>query len=259
MQASRGFEILTRSGFAARGLIYGLIGWFALASGRTEDGAGILDELDSGAGKLLLAAMALGFFAYAAWRFAEAWYDTEGKGSKLKGIGGRIAGAFSGLIYLGIGIAAALHVVGSSKGGGGGSSAQKGAETALSLPGGWLALAAAALVLGGAGLFQLKQAWGLKFMRNLAAGGQEKWICWLGRGGFAARGIIFLVSALFLFRAAMHERSSEAGGLAQALGSLPRSLQAAVAAGLILFGLFSIAEGYYRRIDRRIADKLTPG
>jgi hypothetical protein len=254
------FELLTRTGFAARGILYGLIGWLALKSGRTEDGGGVLAWLDSGGGRLLLAVMGIGFLFYAAWRLGEAWLDTSGHGSDAKGLAVRSGGAVSGLVHLGFGVTALLHAIGDDKGGSGGDSAQQGAETALGLPGGWLMLILVAAALAATGLFQIARAWKAGFMHSLAPPpAARQAVCWLGRAGYLARGIVFLVMALLLFRAGMEERSSEAGGIGQALDSLPSSLQMAVAAGFLLFGLFSLAEARYRRIDSRIGDRLTPG
>ena len=261
MAQSGKFELLTRTGFAARGILYGLIGWLALKSGRTEDGEGILSWLDSGGGRILLAAMGVGFLFYAAWRLAEAWLDTSGHGADAKGMAVRAGGAVSGLIHLFLGVAALLHAIGDDNGGGGGgNSAQQGAAAVLSVPGGWLLVVAGAGVLAATGLFQIARAWTTGFMNSLAPSGAARTaICWLGRAGYIARGIVFLVMALFLVRAGLEERSSEAGGVGEALSSLPSNLQMAVAAGFLLFGLFSLAEARYRRIDSRIGDKLTPG
>ena len=44
-------EMLTRVGFAARGIMYLTIGYLALRTGRSEDGIGALSFLDSGAGR----------------------------------------------------------------------------------------------------------------------------------------------------------------------------------------------------------------
>lgn len=253
------FELLTRGGFAARGILYGLIGWLALESGRAEDGAGALAELDGTSGRLLLAAMATGFAAYALWRMADAWIDGSGHGTDAKGLAIRAGGMVSGLLHLGLGGIALSRAL-AGDGGGGGDSAREGAETALSLPGGWLMLLVAAAGLAATGLFQLGRAWSLGFMKNLETGaGRGEWLCWLGRAGFAARGIVFLVMGWLFMRAAMAERSSEAGGLGEALTSLPASLQTAVAAGLLLFGLYSLIEARYRRIDPRIASRLARG
>jgi hypothetical protein len=254
------FELLTRTGFAARGILYGLIGWLALKSGRTEDGSGVLAWLDSGGGRVLLAAMGVGFLFYAAWRLAEAWLDTGGKGHEAKGLAIRAGGAVSGFIHLFLGGAALVHAIGDDNGGGGGDSAQQGAEAVLSVPGGWAMVLLGAALLAATGLFQIVRAWTASFMNSLAPSGSARSaICWLGRAGYLARGIVFLVMGLFLFRAGMEEKSSEAGGIGQALSSLPSNLQMAVAAGFLLFGLFSLAEARYRRIDSRIGDSITPG
>ena len=70
----------------------------------------------------------------------------------------------------------------------------------------------------------------------------------LTRIGFAARGTIFLLMGWFLVQAARAQTSAAAGGIDEALGSLPQAAQIAVAAGLLLFGLFSLTEAFYRRI-----------
>ncbi len=256
MGRARGFELVTRVGFAARGIMYVLIGWLALKGGRMEDGAGILSYLDSGGGRLVLAAMAPGFLFYGLWRAADAWFDSQGNGDDLKGLVVRGGGAVSALVHLGLAWFAldeALEGPGSE--GGGRESSEAGARAALDLPGGWLMLVAAAVLLFGTGLFQIARAWTLGFMKNLkAAPSGHGWLCWLGRGGFLARGIIFAMMGLLLLRAGLQERSSAAGGPAEALSSLPSGLQAAVAGGLLLFGLFSFAEAKYRRIH---ADAVT--
>lgn len=240
----------TRIGFAARGVMYLLIGWLALRSGRTEDGGGVLEYLASGGGRILLAGMALGFLGYGSWRLADAWTDGSGRGSDAKAIAARGGGAVSGFIHLFLAFGA-VRLALNGGGSGGGDSTREGAATALAMPGGDIALILVGLALLGTGLFQLRKAWSLDFMRDLAAhdaGGG--WVCWLGRGGFAARGIVFLVMAWFFWKAGSQGSSSEAGGLGDALGSLPGALQMAVAAGLLLFGLYSLVEARYRRIAR---------
>ena len=242
------FEVVTRLGFAARGLMYAAIGWLAFASGRTEDTGGILAYLESHVGGILVAVMAAGFFSYAAWRFLEAWLDREDHGSDTKGIAIRLGGAGSGLIHLSLGIGAVLAVL-HARGGDGGDGPESGAAIALSIPGGDLLLYAAAAVLAGAGIQQFRKAWSLKFLRHLKqeARGRD-WIAWLGRIGHSARGAVFLLVGWLLVRAAQMHSSGVAGGIDDALASLPRPMQLAVAAGVLLFGLFSLTEAAYRHI-----------
>jgi hypothetical protein len=242
------FEAVTRLGFAARGLMYGAIGWLAFRSGRTEDASGILTYLATGAGAVLVAVMAAGFFSYAAWRLLEAWLDTEGRGSDAKGIFIRLAGAGSGLVHLGFGIAAilaALHI----RRGAGGDGPEKGTAVALSLPGGDLLVYLGAAIFAGVALQQFRKAWTLKFMRHLdCSPAAHDWICWLGRAGYCARGAVFLTISWLLVRAARAHSSAPAGGIDDALGALPHTAQLAVAAGVFLFGLFSLTEARYRRM-----------
>jgi hypothetical protein len=242
------FEVVTRLGFAARGLMYGAIGWLAIASGRTEDAKGILDYLEHRAGAVLVAVMAAGFFSYAAWRFFEAWLDTEDHGHDAKGVAVRLGGAGSGLIHLGLGVAALLAVFHARRGGGDGP--ESGAAMALSIPGGEWLLYAAAAVAAGAGIQQFRKAWKLKFLRHFKPeAAKQTWVAWLGRIGYAARGCVFLVIGWLLLKSAQTHRAGVAGGIDDALGSLPRPVQLALAAGVLLFGLFSLTEAAYRKVE----------
>jgi hypothetical protein len=240
---------VTRLGFAARGLMYGAIGWLAVRSGRTEDAGGVLVYLATGAGAALVAVMAAGFFSYGAWRLLEAWLDTEERGSDAKGIGVRLAGAGSGLIHLGLGAAAVLAALHARRGGGGGGAPETGTAMALSLPGGDLLVYLGAAILAGVGIQQFRKAWMLKFMRQLSGSAAARlWLCWLGRAGYSARGAVFLTMAWLLVGAARAHSPAAAGGIDDALGALPRAAQLAIAAGVLLFGLFSLAEARYRRM-----------
>lgn len=243
------FESVTRLGFAARGLMYGAIGWLALRSGRTEDPRGVIDYLAGGIGAVLVAVMAVGFFSYGAWRLLEAWLDSEGHGSDTKGIGVRLAYAGSGFIHFGFGIAAILAALHARHGGGGGDAQKTGTAMALAMPGGqWLVYLAAA-VLAGVAIHQFRKAWKLRFMRHLdCSPAAHPWICWLGRIGYAARGALFLTMGWLLVRAGEAHSPGTAGGIDDALGALPRTAQLAVAAGVLLFGLFSLTEARYRRV-----------
>lgn len=252
----KAFESMTRVGFAARGIMYGLIGYLALRTGRTEDGAGTLDYLAGGSGRLLVAVMALGFFAYGLWRLVEAWLDSSGYGSEPKGLAIRAGGAISGVVHLSLGGAALMLAIRGA--GSGGSSTRESAATALGLPGGELILLLVAAGLLIAGVQQVLKAWKLDFLRHLALRAAEsRRVRWLGRAGFAARGIVFLMMAWFFGQAALSGSSAEAGGIGEALSSLPATLRTAVAAGLLLFGLFSLVEARFRQIrDPRVLDRL---
>ncbi|HYG47616.1 MAG TPA: DUF1206 domain-containing protein [Allosphingosinicella sp.] len=255
--------MMTRVGFAGRGLLYLIVGYLALQLGRSEDAGGALNWLQNKAGGLVLGALALGFLAYGIWRVTDAILDTQSKGRDAKGIAGRLAGALSGLIHLGLAFTAAKLAFGGGSGGDSSDSAESGAAAAMSLPGGDLLLYLAALVLAVAGAAQLAIAATRGFCKHLAPRARDQW--WVnaaGIGGHAARGVIFLAAAWLLLGAGLHQEAEEAGALGDALTSLPGTLRAAVAAGLCLFGLYSLIEARYRIIPdpdvkHRLADALT--
>lgn len=242
-------EMLTRVGFAARGIMYVVIGYLALRSGRSEDPSGALDYLAEGNGKALLAVMAFGLLAYGVWRLSEALVDTEGHGADAKGTAARVGGGVSGLVHLVLAFVAATHAFGQA-GGGGGGGAQEGAATAMGLPGGMALVMAAGAALIATGLWQFVNAVRADFLRHLdPRAARQTWVEWLGRGGYAARGVIFLITGWFLLQAGLSSESGKAGGMEEALSSLSGGLLTIVAFGLVLFGLFSFVQAWCRRIN----------
>lgn len=260
---SPNFLLLTRVGFAARGLLYLTVGYLALQLGRAEDASGALDYVADEAGGLVLAALALGFAAYGIWRTTDAIFDTQNKGRDAKGIVGRLAGAVSGLIHLGLAFTAAKLALGAGSGGDSSEKAESGAAAAMTLPGGDLILYGAAAILAVAGVAQLGVAVRRSFCKHLSPEARNRWwVIAAGLGGHAARGAIFLTAAWLVFNATRHHQAEEAGALGDALLSLPGGLRGAVAAGLCLFGLYSLIEARYRiipdpQVRRRVAGALS--
>lgn len=256
MPTAKAIELLTRVGFAARGIMYILIGYLALRLGRTEDGAGALEWMSSGGGRFVLIAMAIGFLAYAVWRLSEAAIDSEGRGNDAKGIAVRLGGAVSGVIHLSLAwLAVRLGMFGTAQRG---DTAEQGASTALALPGGEAALVLAAIVLLATGAVQLVKAIKLGFLDYIdPAVAQKPWIAWLGRAGYLARGTVFGVIAISLWQASRQSRAAAAGGMDKAMDMMPADLQVLVAAGLLMFGIFSLVEARFRRItDPQVLNRL---
>jgi hypothetical protein len=124
------------------------------------------------------------------------------------------------------------------------------------LPAGDLALAIAAAVLAGAGLVQLWKAASCSFLRHLDEAANQPISKWLGRIGYAARGIVFLTVGWLLAKAALDHDPTQAGGLEQALDALRGPLEVPVAAGLALFGAYSLIEARYRSIHKPPTDHI---
>ncbi len=245
LAAESKFQMLTRLGFLARGLLYIVIGLLVIGTGRTEDLTGALDYLDEGVGQLLLIVLVAGLATYGLWRLADAAFAIEHPLDDGSALTKRAAAGLIGAIYLYLAYKATRILLDA---GGASTSAQQQADTVLDLPGGQLVLGLAALVLAVAGAYQLHTAVTCGFLRRLDARAQAPLVKWLGRIGYAARGVIFLTVAALIGQAALDDQSTEAGGMEQALDLLSGPLLFVVAGGLILFGAFSMVEARYRRI-----------
>lgn len=254
------FVGLTRLGFGARGVLYLVIAWLVIRTGRTEDLQGALEYVGEGAGKWLLIAMTAGFIAYGLWRLADAALNIEAHDDDKSGAVKRLGAAGSGLIYLLLAWQAVRLITagGSSESGGGGT--QEGTQTALSLPGGAAIVVIASLVLIGVGIYQLVKAAKGSFLKHLDPRvANADWAKWSGRLGYAARGIIFLIVGWFLLQAGLSEQASRSGGMDDALSWLSPTTSLLVAIGLAFFGIFSLVEARYRTIHSPGMGDLHPG
>lgn len=95
---------IARIGYAAKGVVYLLVGWIAIkaamASGSPEGSTGALASLaHQKGGQLMLMVIALGLLAHVVWRAVQALLDPEHHGSGAKRVGVRLFYALSGLIY----------------------------------------------------------------------------------------------------------------------------------------------------------------
>ena len=260
------FQLLTRLGFAARGVLYILIAALVILTGRTEDITGALEYLNHGLGKFLLVVLAIGTTVYGIWRLADAAFGIESGRHRWKAWRKRIASATSGIIYLLLSYKAAwILLAGRSST----SDVQEHTAEALRMPGGEMLVLIAAGIMIGCGIAQFFNVARCNFLRPLdCTEDQKTWIRWLGRVGYAARGLVFLVVGWLLARAGINHSASGAGGLEQALDAFSDNYQGWIAAGLALFGVMSLIEARYRRIHRpppvekvaeKVTDAVTPG
>jgi hypothetical protein len=246
------FQWLARLGFAMRGLLYVIIALLVLGTGRTEDLTGALEYLGHGIGRGLLIVMVAGLTGYGLWRLGDAAFGMDSGVGHPKAWRRRIAAAASGSIYLFLAFKAAKIMIGGHVGSTG---PQQNAATAMHFPKGEYLVGAAAVVGVGAGLVQLYKAGTCSFLRYLDDRARRTWIELLGRIGYAARGVIFLTVGYLLARSAFDRSPAEAGGLKQALEALSSPLRYPVAAGLMVFGFFSVIEARYRSIHRPPVEK----
>ncbi len=247
------FQWLARLGFVTRGLLYIVIALLVLATGRTEDLGGALEYLGSGVGKWLVVVMGAGMTGYGLWRLADAAFGMDSGRHHPKAWRRRAAAGISGTIYLALAYQAFSLLLGGDISGNG---AEDGARTALGLPEGQLVLSGAAIVLAGAAFVQLHKSATCSFLERLDERARENWTRWMGQIGYGARGIVFAVAAYMLYRAAMAENPSAAGGLEQVLDVLSGGVRFAVAIGLMIFGGYSLVEARYRSVHKPPIDHI---
>ena len=254
-------ERLARFGYAARGVVYALIGLLAIQAafggrGQIEQQAtpqGALQRIAEQS-RLLLVLMAIGLAGYALWRFVQAVLDPENKGSDPKGLAKRGAMLASGIAYAGLAIFAVRMVSGS---GAASSGSQGTAAGLMDKPfGRWLVVLAGLGVIVSA-LYQILEAYTKKFRRRLKLEEmdptEERLATRTGQVGLAARGIAFLLSGWFLIQAGLRYDPNQARGLGGALETLARQphgpwLLGIVALGLIAYGAYSFLQARYRKI-----------
>ncbi|MES1924874.1 DUF1206 domain-containing protein [Salinisphaera sp. T31B1] len=260
---SKGVEWLARFGYAAKGVVYVVIGVLAAMSafhigGRTTSTHGAMSTIGSQPfGQILLIVMAAGLIGYVIWRFVQAIKDPEHRGRSPGGLLKRVGLLGSGVIYASLAVYTIRLLIGSHSSGGG-STKQSMTARLMSHEGGvWLVAAIGALIVGIA-IMQFVRAYKRGFEKrwSVATMGptQRRWAGHIAQWGLSARGVVFLIMGAFLLLGAWQTDPDEATGLDGALNALSGEsyglvLLGVVALGLICYGLYCWVNAIHRRID----------
>ncbi|NJW51822.1 DUF1206 domain-containing protein [Salinimicrobium oceani] len=259
----KNIKTMARTGFVAKGVVYGIIGVLTFKAAFDMGGqkAGQLQVLEflekQTFGNILLILMALGLASYAAWRFVQAFKDPEHIGDDSKGKAKRFAFFCSGVLYLGIGVMAALKAFGSGSSSGSSGSAQQSSFLA-SETGLWIiGIAGAGIIVGG--IFQFVKAYKNDYKKkfNLASLGDQKKresIEKTARFGLSARGVILLIIGFFAVKAAVNSNPSEIKTTQEAFSFIQESaygpwLMGLVAAGLVAYAIYMFLMAKYRSFN----------
>jgi len=256
---SPAFELLSRAGFVARGVVYAIIGVLALKlafghGGKLTNQQGALHTVaHQPFGKLLLTLVAIGLGGYSLWRLVRAAIGHGPEGAD-KGFD-RVAALASGIAYGGMCVLAVEILMGA--GGSSTTTPKQAAAGVFGWPEGTWIVGIVGLVLIAVALYQGYRGITKAFLHDSKveemSPRMREWIGRIWTIGHLARMVVFGLIGIFLIKAAVDYNARAAVGLDGALAKIVHAsygpvLLGVVAVGLIAFALYSLSDARYRRI-----------
>lgn len=250
---SEPMSVLARAGLAARAFVYLVIGWLAIqiafghGNHEADQRGAFADIKQHTLGATLLWALALGFVAYALWRLTEAVFGSAAEGKRA---GPRAKSATRAVVYAVLSASTFSFILGTSTQ----SQAQQQATftaRAMKHTGGRFLVAAVGAVVVVIGLAMIFEGVSRKFEQQLdmgeLTGRTRSVVVGMGVIGTIARGIVFTLAGALVIDAAVSYDAQKSTGLDGALRTLADRaygpwLLGVVALGLVVFGLFGLAE-----------------
>jgi hypothetical protein len=259
---------VARAGLVAKGVSYGLVAVLAIGfalgqGGKATSRSGALATIaDESWGKIVLILLALGFAAYAIWRFIQAIFEHEDEHeneakSTSKKWGKRAGYVGRGLIYAGLTYTTIKLLTDAGGQQSQNQSAKQTTSTVFDWPGGrWLVTIGGLAVLG-VGIWNVYRALGRKYEEKWRSGMSRTERTWGSRAGLIghlARGVVFGLVGIFLLKAALEYDPDEAIGLDGALQKLANAphgpwVLALTALGLFAYGLYCLVDARYRDVS----------
>ena len=254
---------MAQAGLIAKGFVYvllGAIGFMAAFEINNQQDSeanrnGALHTIrEWPAGPWLLSVMAAGLLCYTAWRLVQA--SRRGSSDKKKDWAKRLRYAFSGLVYLSLAVSAVRMIFFDPERKN--DQNQYWASEIMSKPFGQILLGIGALVMAGIGIYQAWYGLSGKYRKHVEKlqlhSTRNSLLLQSGKIGYVARGIVWLVIAFLLLRAALHANASEAGDTGKAFQFIESSafgsaLLGLTASGLIAYGVFNFVRARFERFE----------
>lgn len=249
-------RVLARAGFVFIGLVHILVGAIALQIDRGQGGeadqSGAIGTLASKpGGGLLLWAGAVACAALALWMVSEAVFGARSETETRRKWRKAASAAGKAVIFALLAYTFAVFASGGSK-----NSSQSASDFTAKLmgvPAGTVLLVVIGLAIIAAGAYYAYRGIRRKFLKDLQVAGTARTVVqWLGTIGYAAKGVVLAVVGVLIIVAAATADPSKSSGLdggLKTLGAQPYGvfLLAAIAAGLICYGVYSVARARYGR------------
>lgn len=261
-EPAKWIERLARFGYAAKGIVYMLVGILAFQAafnwgGKVTGSEGALQTIaNQPFGRILLFLVALGLVGHVIWQVVQTIWDPEHNDRGAGAIGRRISYAISALIYTGLAWFALRVATGNTTSSGGGSNEQ--AATLLLQPFGQWLLGLIGVAIISYGFYCFYRAVTRQFQRKLKLNQMSQktqvWVTRISRFGLFAKGVVALVVGYFVIQAARAADASQirnTEGALQAIQQQPLGgyLMGITALGLIAYGVFMETQARYRKIS----------
>ena len=195
-------ETLTRIGYAARGVIYIMMGLLAVQVALGKGGTlaspqGAIAAIGKQpAGPILLWGVLIGMISYALWGVVRAVMDPLDKGSGLKGLFARFGFLVSAFGYAILAVATYSYIMGASQSTNG-SQTQSFIPLIMGMSWGRIVIGILGLAVLAGGLYQiylgLSAGFDRQFQTYALTAKEVKLVQDIGRFGTAARGVVFAV------------------------------------------------------------------
>ncbi|MBU3016857.1 DUF1206 domain-containing protein [Paraglaciecola agarilytica] len=253
---------IARTGYWAKAIVYSVLGsliiWAGLGSGNAENISKktVFKTLqDSSFGNILLGLLILGLISYVIWRLIQSFLNPgNSDDDKKKEILMRVFYFISALIYTSV-CYTAFKIWNYSESSSSRSNNGSVSELIMGNQWGLYLFGVIGLIIIIFAFVQFKHAIKDDFMDKFdveqMSVKEREASSIVGRLGFAARGVVYLIVGGFFISAMLTKDPDEKGGLAESLVAVAQQpfgpyLLAAIGVGMICFSLFCAFEGRYR-------------
>ena len=258
--AAPALDVLTRVGFAAKGIVTIVVGVLALRyalrrGGNITGQEGAVEfVLRHPFGRWMLAVLAVGLASYALWMYVAAYVDPERKGERFQAIAERLGFFATGVGYTLLASTTFALLLGRT--GEGGLDLQQIVATVLTPHVGRVIVGLAGAIVMTAGVLQLRLGVTRRFQNTLQPGLSTLARILTGASGtlgYVTLGILSLIVGWSLVEVAIEYDPSRADGWREALWLLSgvgrgRWLLGTAAVGLICYGVYFVLQVRYRRL-----------